>query len=127
MNLKMSQILELQPFFGKIKDIKMSLKTAYKLAKLQSKVSDEFKFYQESFQKILDAYAKKDENGNYVLLADATGYEIQEGKERECQTDVINLYNLDIEIDAPKFTLEELDGLELEYKELQGLMPFIEE
>lgn len=127
MTIKMSEILELQSFFGKIQSIKMSIKTAYKFSKLQSKFIEEFKFYQEQFQKILDTYAKKDEAGNYIALPEGNGYEIQEGREQECQRAVLNLYGLEIELDAPKFTIEELEGLELEYKELQGLMLFIEE
>ena len=81
--MKMYEVLSLQEFYVAVKDKKLPLKTAYKLSRLMKRVEEEIQFYNQEFNKILDEYAKK-ENNNFVFSKDGTSIEIIPGKEEEC-------------------------------------------
>lgn len=127
MTMNMNQILNFQNFYMSVKDKKMSLKTAYKLSKLIQKIETELTFYNTKFQEIVNAYGKKDENGNYVLTEDGQGVQIIDGKMAECQKEINDLGNLEVEIEGISFTLEELESFEFTVEEMFNMMPFIKE
>lgn len=127
MTIKMYQVLEFQSFYEKIKDKKMSIKTTYKFSKLLSKLESEFSFYQSEFQKILNNYGEKEENGNFVLTDDGQGVKIKSNCMFDCQKEIKELHNIEINIDDISFTLEELESLEITMGEMNILMPFIKE
>ena len=125
--MKMYEIIELYNFYQTIKDTKMPLKTTYKFSRLMRQVEKDMDFYIEEFQKLIQAYAKTNEDGSYCFSPDGQSIEIIDGKQAECNTKIMELRNLEIEIESVTFTLEELDSLNLSIAELGCLMPFIEE
>jgi hypothetical protein len=58
----------------------MSIKTTYKLSKLARRVEEESAFYSNEFNKIINEYGKKNDNG-YVFSDDGSSIIIVEGKE----------------------------------------------
>lgn len=106
---------------------KMPIRTAYKMAKLITKLESDVNFYRTKFSEILDEYCLRDDNGNYVMVDDGLAYKIQEGREQECQSRISELDNLQIELPDIKFTLDELDYLSLTPEEVREIMVFIEE
>lgn len=127
MKIKMNQILNFQNFAVNIKDIKMPIKTAYKLNKIIQKVEEEFSFYQKTFQTILNDFGKKDENGNYIFTDSGDSIEIKDGMHNECIQKVSELENLEIDFDNITFSIQELENLDLTLSDLECLMPFIAE
>lgn len=102
------------------------LKIAYKLNKLKKVVEVEAEFYGVKFQEIIDAYAKKDENGNVVFSEDGDQIMIAEGKIEECNKALDDLQNLEIEIDNCNLTINDFgDNIECTAEELEALMPFL--
>ena len=127
MKLKMSQISEFQRFYESIKNIKLSLKTAYKLNKLITQISNESSFYQQKFTEIINDFGKRNENGELIYSSDKTSIEIADDRRLECQQKIEELQNLEVDIEGVEFTTEELEGINLTISEIGCLMPFIQE
>ena len=127
MKLKMQQIIEFQKFYNNVKNIKLPLKTAYKLNKLFIQANEELSFYQQKFAEIINNFGKRDENGELVYSSDKTSIEIEETRRDECFQKIEELQNLEVDISGIDFTIEELEGLNLTISEVECLMPFIKE
>ena len=125
--MKMYEILDLSNLYNSIKDTKMPIKTTYKFSRLMRRAEQELNFYSEEFQKIIETYAKTDENGNYCFSSDGQSIEIIDGKQAECNTKIMELRNLEVDINDIKFSLDEIDCLNLSITELSCLMSLIEE
>lgn len=98
MKLKFFQIRELNNLYPKLKDAKLPLKTSYQLSLVFDEIEKRMTFYQNEFQKIIDEFAEKDEEGNYVPSEDGVGIKVQKGKTDECNARVIELNQIDIDI-----------------------------
>ena len=90
------------------------------------RAEEELVFHQEKFREIVEEYGVK-ENGEYKLTPDGQSIAIIPGKEIECNTKLAELRNLDVLIDGIKFTIEELEGIDVSISELSCLMSLIEE
>lgn len=104
----------------------MPISLAYKFNKLMNSVDKELDFFQEKLNAILEKYAERDEQGNYVQLT-PNNIKIQEDKMDECQKELNELQSFEVEIPEIKFSLEELDCLEVTPQQLKSLMSFIED
>lgn len=124
--MKMYEILELQTLYKSIANIKLPLKTTYKFTRLMRRAEEEISFYQEKFREIIEEYGVK-ENGQYKLLSDGQSIAIIPGKEVECNKRLTELRNLDVPIDGIKFSIEELEGIDVSISELSCLMSLIED
>ena len=127
MKLKMQQIIEFQKFYNNVKNIKLPLKTAYKLNKLFIQINEELSFYQQKFTEIINEFGKRDENGELIYSSDRTSIEIMDGRRLECQQKIEELQNLEVNIEGIEFTTDELESLNLTISEVECLMPFIKE
>lgn len=123
--MKMYEILDLQALYASIINIKLPLKTTYKFARLMRRAEEEFNFYQEKFREIVEEYGVK-ENGQYKLTPDGQSIVIIPGKETECNSKLTELRNLDVSIEGIKFSIEELEGIDVSISELSCLMSLIE-
>ena len=124
--MKMYEVLELQNLYNSIANIKLPLKTTYKFTRLMRRAEEEISFYQEKFREIVEEYGVK-ENGEYKLASDGQSIAIIPGKEVECNTKLAELRNLDVQIDGIKFSIEELEGIDVSISELSCLMSLIED
>ena len=124
--MKMYQVLELQNLYNSISNIKLPLKTTYKFTRLMKHAEEEITFYQEKFREIVEEYGVK-ENGEYKFTADGQSIAIIPGKEAECNAKLFELRNLDVSIEGIKFTIEELEGIDVSISELSCLMSLIED
>ena len=124
--MKMYEILELQNLYNSIKDIKLPLKTTYKFTRLMRRAEEELTFYQTKFQEIIEEFGVK-ENGNYKFSEDGNSIVIIAGREAECNTKLVELRNLEVPINDIRFSVEELEQLNLSIAELTCLLSLIEE
>lgn len=127
MNIKLVEILKFENFYSKIKEKKLPIKTTYKLTKFFNKVDEEIKFFQTRIKEICETYGERDENNNFIPLEGGAGIKVKEDKIEECQNEIYDLSNLEVEIPAISISLEELEGLELSIEELYPILSFIEE
>ena len=124
--MKMYEVLELSNLYNSISNIKLPLKTTYKFTRLMRRADEEIAFYQEKFREIVEEYGVK-ENGEYKLTSDGQSIAIIAGKEIECNTKIAELRNLEVPIENIKFSIEELEGIDISISELSCLMSLIEE
>jgi len=125
----MFEILELEGLLQKLTQKELPIRTLYKVDKLIKLVGKEKDFYQTQFQALVDIYAERDENGNYLYTDEsAEAVKIIPDKIAECQSKMNELINIEItDIPDISFTFEELDSLTLSYAEARPLMIFIKE
>ena len=124
--MRMYEILELQNLYVGISNTKLPLKTTYKFTRLMKRAEEALNFYQQKFTEIVEEFGVK-EDGEYKLTDDGQSIIIIPGKEAECNERIAELRNLEIEIDNIKFTIEELDPLNVTIAELNCLMSLIED
>lgn len=127
MTLTMAQGIELQNLLGRLRNEKISIKTAYKFNKVVDILEKELNFYNKQLSKIIDKYALKDENGQPVLSEDKTSIQIKEDKIEDCQREMNELSTITFNINDISFTLEELGNINLTILETRILMPLIKE
>lgn len=124
----MDQILNFRDGSGAFASQHLPLKGAYKLNKLRKAVDEEFKYYSEKFQEIIDTYAQKDENGEVVFSDDGTQILIKDGMVEECNKTLEELQNLEVEIDNCNLTIEDFgEDIECTPDQLEAIMPFMAE
>ena len=127
--MKMFEILELEGLLQKIIQKELPIRTLYKVDKLIKLVEKEKDFYQVQFQSLVEIYAERNDNGEYIYTDEsAEAVKIIPDKIAECQNKMNELVNIKI-ADVPdiSFTFEELESLTLSYAEARPLMNFIKE
>ena len=126
--MKLAETFNFLELRNKITDKKMSIKTIYKFTRFFNQLESESKFFNETLQSIINIYGQRDENGEFILTDNGQGVKIKEDKFNECMERVKELNEVEIQLSyIPKFTLDELEGLELDFKEMELLIPYIEE
>lgn len=112
--------------FSQFSQTKTSPKLAYKIMKFCKGVATEEEFYESKRNEIINTYAEKDENGQWVVNNDGTVCIVQD-KIAEANAAMRELNMLDVEIPNVRFKLDELEGLELSVADMFVLDAFIEE
>ena len=124
--MKLVEVFDFLNLRNKIIDKKLPIKTSYKLTRFFNQFEEEAKFFNETLQKIIDEYGQKDENGNFIFTDNGQGVKIKEDKYNECMEKIEELNSVEVKLNyTPSFTLEELEGLDLEMKYINLLMPYI--
>lgn len=127
MQLKMQEITNFSSFYNTVKNQKLSMKTAYKLAQLARAIETEMEFYREKLQTIIHAYGQIDENGQPIPTDDGAGIKLRPGTEQECFAAMNDLQNFEVTLPDISFTLEDFNNVELTVTEMDALMPFLAE
>jgi predicted transposase YdaD len=127
MQLKMQDILNFVSFYDLTRSQKLSIKTAYRLARLAKVIEEEVQFYREKFQAILQEYGEKNENGQLVPTEDGSGVKLIQGMEEACFSAIHDLQELEVTLPDIKFSLEEFGDMELTTNDIGSILPFIEE
>lgn len=99
---------------------------AFKIARLIRELNKEMETFNEQRRKILDEYCVKDENGQ--LSPDENGnIQIQPDKIAEFNDVFTNLLNTEIEINADKIPIDQLDGFEISPQQILNIEMFFED
>lgn len=126
--MKLAETFNFLQLRNKIIDKKIPVKTLYKFTRFFNQLESEGKFFNETLQSIIDTYGQRDENGEFILTDNGQGIKIKEDKSNECMKKINELNEIEVQLSyIPKFTLDELEGLELDFKEMELLIPYIEE
>lgn len=125
--MKLSQVSNLLRVCNTLQDKPLAVKTAYKFAKIKAKLQEDEEFYSTKLQEIIAKYGKTDDNGNYVMAEDGSSIRIKEGMIKDCQKAIEELESIEVELPDIKFTLEELDKLDLTLNQMELFINFIEE
>ena len=122
--MRIQKIFAMEEAIKNLKSKNLPIKTAYRLLKVAELVSNEAENYRNLFRQILDEYAKKKEDGSYVLSEDGTNVIIQKKHIQDANQKVSELNQL--EVDVPyTFDLREFENLEISLEDLAPLMDII--
>lgn len=122
----MEQIMAFNDMDNIFENVNLPLKVAYKMNKLKKAIKTESEFYLDKFRGIIDTYAKRDEDGKYILSEDETQIMIQEDKLDVCNEELVNLQELTVEIDNLGLSIDDFgDNIECTPEDLEPLMPFL--
>lgn len=127
MKVKMSRLLGIQELYERFKEQKMPIKTTYKVSKLFSAIAPELDWYSTQVAEIVNVYAEKNENGIPKLTESGDGVQIAKEHLETVQSKFNELWGVDVELPDIKFTLEELEGMDLSVEDFNKFLPFIEE
>lgn len=125
--MKIYEALNFQNLYQKLKNESLPIKLAYKLNKINLLIQNEIIFYEDSLKKIIEQYAQKDSNGNYIQNETHDGIIIQQEYLEVCHKQINELQYLEFDIPNISFTLEEFDGLKMTPVELSCIFSLITE
>lgn len=126
MKININNVLQIEELCNKFSNRVISARTAYKFAKLTKVVSEEANFYREQYILYLNEFGEKNENGNFSM-DDKGNIKIIFGSEQKCKEKFEELNRFEVELPDIKFTLDELENLEMTAKDMLILDLFIEE
>lgn len=124
--MKMWQVLSILGIYDRVRESKVPAKVAYKFNKLCLALNDDAEFYKTELNKIIQQYGEKHEDGTFVFL-DEGSIKIKPEVYDDARKEISNLDNLDVDAPDVKFTVDELDGLQLSIEDFNRMLPFIEE
>lgn len=125
MKVNMRTALQIKGIGANVIDTKMSPKIAYKFMKLLKAIEEEETFFNDKMKEIILEFGKKDENSQPVFL-DNGNVEIIPGKEAECGQKIKELEEIEVELPEIKFSIEDLESLELSPRDIYALDSVIE-
>lgn len=127
MFVQLQSIFNFFNFYETIKNQKLSMKTAYQLARLSKIIDTELQFYKEEMQKILQEFGEMDKNGNLIFTDDGKGIKLRPGIENECYKAIKELQEVEVELPDIKFNIEDFGEVKLSSIEIESIIPFIKE
>lgn len=126
--MKMIDALNFLEAYSSIKNKPLKINIIYKLSKCLEECEKERDFYQQQLANILNKYAKKDENGNFIYTNEKTGILINESQQEVCEKELSELLALDININEKYFIkITDIADLELDIETFNKIKPFIVE
>lgn len=126
--MKMIDALNFLEAYSSIKNKPLKINIIYKLSKCFEECEKERDFYQQQLANILNKYAKKDENGNFIYTNEKTGILINESQQEVCEKELSELLTLDININEKYFIkITDIADLELDIETFNKIKPFIVE
>ena len=124
--MKMIDALNFLEAYSSIKNKPLKINIIYKLSKCLEECEKERDFYQQQLANILNKYAKKDENGNFIYTNEKTGILINESQQQVCEKELSELLTLDININEKYFIkITDIADLELDMETFNKIKPFI--
>lgn len=101
-------------------------RAAFKVARLLKKLEVELTTFNETRVKLIENYAKKDDNGEFVLN-EQNEYQFDAGNAQEFVNEINKLLSEEIQIEVNPILLEEIEEIDFTPAEMAALEPFIEE
>lgn len=125
--MQLNTILSFPNFYNQIRSNPLPFKTAHKLSKLSRAIEEEIGFYREKMTELVEQYARKDDEGNYIYINNGRDIALKPETMVECQNKIRELETMEIELPDIKFSVDELENTTLTVDELQPILPFIED
>ena len=129
MKINLQDCLAFQEVYSNLKEKIIPIQLAYSLTLLNEKNKTNYNFWQEEFNKILNLYCEKNEDGTIKMSDDQSSFIIIKDKIEECQKAIMELNNTEVEIEKIKIKtkdFEKLNEVNLKFGDLEILLKFLE-
>lgn len=124
MKIKLSTIIQSRDILSRLINQKMPVSAAYKIMKISKAIEEEVTFYTKRLQELIEKYGDKGKDNNYIL--NDGNVQIKKGLEEECNKEISELDNLEVDLPDIILSLEDLSSTELTPREIFILEPFLE-
>ena len=123
--VKISELLNSVETLQKLSQKDFKAKLAWQIARLLRSAESEIQSFNETRMNLIRKYGEKDENGE--LVTDERGNcKITEGEVNDFNTELNDLLNSTVEINANKIDIDQLEDLDFTPSEIAILEPFID-
>lgn len=129
MKILLTECLAFQDLYNKTKAKVIPIKLAYTFMKINEQNQNNCKFYQDEFNKILNLYCEKTEDGKLKMSDDNSSYMIIKDKIAECEKAINELNSTEVDfnkIKLPTTTLDQLEQIGLTLSELEVIFKMTE-
>lgn len=124
--LKLEQLVNSTDVLQKLSKAQLKARTALSIARLLKEAERELGVFNETRMSLITEYGEKDENNN--LITDADGNcKIPNETLAEFSKELQELINTEVEINASKINLSDIDSIDFTPSEITALEAFIEE
>ena len=110
--ITINELLNVVPVLQELSNKTFKGSTTFKIARLVRELDKEMILFEQARQKIAETYGKRKDDGSLEVLEDGT-IKLQEDKIQECNDELVNLLNNEIEINAAKIPVSAFDDIEL--------------
>lgn len=125
-NMQLKDVIEGTDVLKKLAGQPLRGKVAFQISKILKRLEDELTLFNNTRVDIIKKYSETDANGE--LIADENGnVKLKEETIAEFNKEITELLNMEIEIDANKIALKDIEDVDFTPAEMTLLMPLIEE
>lgn len=122
----LKDILDSQEVMRTLSNKQLQGRAAFKVARLLKKLENELATFNETRIKLIENYAKKDEEGKYITN-EKNEYQFDENNANKFVEEFNKLLLEEIEIDANPILINEIENIDFTPTEMVALEPFIKE
>lgn len=126
MTLKFFDLAAFTEVYQTIKDTSLPFTLSYQLLSINRAVNDCITFYRDQYNKLLEQYAQKNDDGTYKISEDGAAFLLKEETIQEARQKFFELDNSEFPIDVKPIPITAFETLNLSPSNLTGLLPFIE-
>ena len=126
MNVTLKDIVDSQEVMRLLSNKPLRGRAAFKVARLLKKLESELVTFNDTRIKLIENYAKKDENGQFITN-EKNEYQFDEDNATLFVEEINKLLTEEIQIDASPILLNEIEELNFTPVEMALIEPFIEE
>ena len=124
-NVSVNDLVNVAPIFQQLATKPLAGAVAFRVARLIREINKETVVFEESYQRIIEKYGMRDENGNFDISENGTIKVLPE-KITECNGEVESLMTMMIEINASPISIHYLEDIEITPSQAMALESFVE-
>ena len=100
---------------------------AFRCARLKREVLKELEIFENQRDALVQKYALRDENGEIIKGENENTIRLDPQKIDECDKEYQAILDVEVEINAEKFRMEDADAFNITPQQMEYLLPFFEE
>lgn len=127
MTVKLKDAVESTDILRQLAGVKLKGRAAFNVAKMLKQLEDELNLFNETRTKLIQQYADKDEDGELKINPDTNEYMFSDENMNKFVEEINGVLNGEIEVNANKLRLEDLEDSDFTPVQMMALEAFVEE
>lgn len=123
--VSLSDIINSASTFRELSEKQLPIRVAFRIARLIRELDKENATFESSRKAIIEKYAMRDEAGK-IAQANDGNIILQQNKIEDCNNEWNELLSAEVEINADKISIEDLENIEMTPAQVYNIEAFIE-
>lgn len=123
--VSLNDIVNSSSTFRELSEKQLPIRVAFRIARLIRELDKENTTFENSRRAIIEKYAMRDEAGK-IAQADNGNIILQQDKIEDCNNELNELLSAEVEINADKISIEDLEKIEMTPAQVYNIEAFIE-